>query len=154
MQDLCRWGLAGLDKGTQIVRVANTFLSDRTSLLNVHTKSRGVWLGIIDSSTLLLHTASWMKMHEQPLRLGRTCCPLQASAFRCFNRPCFLSVPQPMPWPPKLLLDWVDLPFFPMANQHGFNLAFLWMKPSPSYPGWEMICRSTFQRGSCLPNLR
>ena len=40
-----------LEKGTQIVRVANTFLSDRTSLLNVHTKSRGVWLGIIDPTS-------------------------------------------------------------------------------------------------------
>ena len=40
-----------LEKGTQIIRVANTFFSDRVSMANVHIKSRRAWLRIVDPTS-------------------------------------------------------------------------------------------------------
>ena len=40
-----------LAKGITLRRVANTFVSDRTSLKNVFLKARRVWLGIADPDT-------------------------------------------------------------------------------------------------------
>ena len=40
-----------LEKGTQLVRVANTFVTDKGALTNMPLKSRRVWLGIVDPSS-------------------------------------------------------------------------------------------------------
>ena len=76
-----------LSKGITVRRVANTFVSDRTSLKNVFLKARRVWLGIadpdsphrtLDSDAIeglqswldVLHSASFTVSMRQPLSIN------------------------------------------------------------------------------------